>query len=174
MSQPDTISSGGTTAGNAVEQHSIDYIPAEERHGNVWRQGPFWFVTNFNFFSIALGFVGPSLGLSVLWTVVAGVLGLVFGGLFMAFHGSQGPKLGLPQMIQARAQFGYRGVIVPTLAVVITLRRRRKKRAVASVDKPAAPTTTSGHAASATWPVATNASTSTSRSAGSCAPGAAA
>jgi nucleobase:cation symporter-1, NCS1 family len=121
MSQPDTIASGGTTAGNAVEQHSIDYIPAEERHGNVWRQGPFWFVTNFNFFSIALGFVGPSLGLSVLWTVVAGVLGLVFGGLFMAFHGSQGPKLGLPQMIQARAQFGYRGVIVPTLAVVITL-----------------------------------------------------
>jgi nucleobase:cation symporter-1, NCS1 family len=121
MSQPDTISGGGTTAGNAVEQHSIDYIPAEERHGNVWRQGPFWFVTNFNFFSIALGFVGPSLGLSVLWTVVAGVLGLVFGGLFMAFHGSQGPKLGLPQMIQARAQFGYRGVIVPTLAVVITL-----------------------------------------------------
>jgi purine-cytosine permease-like protein len=116
MSQAETAPTSG-----AVEQHSIDYIPADERHGNVWRQGPFWFVTNFNFFSIALGFVGPSLGLSVLWTVVAGGLGLVFGGLFMAFHGSQGPKLGLPQMIQARAQFGYRGVIVPTLAVVITL-----------------------------------------------------
>jgi nucleobase:cation symporter-1, NCS1 family len=120
MSQPDTTSTA-PTSGGAVEAHSIDYIPADERHGNVWRQGPFWFVTNFNFFSIALGFVGPSLGLSVLWTVVAGALGLVFGGLFMAFHGSQGPKLGLPQMIQARAQFGYRGVIVPTLAVVITL-----------------------------------------------------
>jgi nucleobase:cation symporter-1, NCS1 family len=121
MSQADSPNIDKTTAGSAVEQHSIDYIPADERKGNVWRQGPFWFVTNFNFFSIALGFVGPSLGLSVLWTVVAGALGLVFGGLFMAFHGSQGPKLGLPQMIQARAQFGYRGVIVPTLAVVITL-----------------------------------------------------
>jgi NCS1 family nucleobase:cation symporter-1 len=120
MSQPDTTSTAPSPVG-AVEEHSIDYIPAAERRGNVWRQGPFWFVTNFNFFSIALGFVGPSLGLSVLWTVVAGGLGLVFGGLFMAFHGSQGPKLGLPQMIQARAQFGYRGVIVPTLAVVITL-----------------------------------------------------
>ena len=71
-------------------------------------------------------------------------------------------------------QLKVRGIFGDPLAVVITLRRRRKKRAVASVDKPAAPTTTSGHAASATWPVATNASTSTSRSAGSCAPGAAA
>ena len=104
-----------------VETHSIDFIPLSERHGSVWRQGPFWFVTNFNFFSIALGFIGPSLGLSVTWTVVAGGSGLLFGGLFMAFHGSQGPKLGLPQMIQARAQFGYRGVVVPTLAVIITL-----------------------------------------------------
>jgi NCS1 family nucleobase:cation symporter-1 len=120
MSQPDATGTA-PTSGGAVEAHSIDYIPADERRGNVWRQGPFWFVTNFNFFSIALGFVGPSLGLSVPWTVVSGALGLVFGGLFMAFHGSQGPKLGLPQMIQARAQFGYRGVIVPTLAVVITL-----------------------------------------------------
>jgi nucleobase:cation symporter-1, NCS1 family len=30
----------------------------------------------------------------------------------MAFHATQGPKMGLPQMIQSRAQFGYRGVIV--------------------------------------------------------------
>jgi nucleobase:cation symporter-1, NCS1 family len=108
-------------AASAVEQHSIDFIPPNERHGSVWRQGPFWFIPNFNFFSIALGFIGPSLGLSVAWTVVAGALGLVFGGLFMAFHGTQGPKLGLPQMIQSRAQFGYRGVVVPTLAIVIVL-----------------------------------------------------
>lgn len=116
MSQPQDA-----TATSAVEQHSIDFIPPSERHGSVWRQGPFWFVPNFNFFSIALGFIGPSLGLSVAWTVAAGALGLVFGGLFMAFHGSQGPKLGLPQMIQSRAQFGYRGVIVPTMAIVIVL-----------------------------------------------------
>lgn len=121
MSQADNSPAGGPSAANAVEQHSIDFIPASERHGSVWRQGPFWFVPNFNFFSIALGFIGPSLGLSVLWTVVAGALGLIFGGLFMAFHGSQGPKLGLPQMIQSRAQFGYRGVVVPTMAIVIVL-----------------------------------------------------
>ena len=42
----------------------------------------------------------------------------MFGTLFMAFHGSQGPHLGLPQMIQSRAQFGYRGVILVLLATL--------------------------------------------------------
>lgn len=38
----------------------------------------------------------------------------------MAFHASQGPTLGLPQMIQSRAQFGYRGVVVVLVAVLFT------------------------------------------------------
>lgn len=108
---------GGATS---IETHSIDYIPAHERHGTVMGQALFWFMPNFNFFSIALGFVGPSLGLSFGWSVLAGVLGMVFGSFFMGFHGSQGPHLGLPQMIQSRAQFGYAGVVVPTGAVVVT------------------------------------------------------
>ena len=44
---------------------------------------------------------------------VADALGIAVGTVFMAFHASQGPWLGLPQMVQSRAQFGYRGVIVP-------------------------------------------------------------
>jgi hypothetical protein len=44
--------------------------------------------------------------------MLAGALGIMFGTIFMAFHGSQGPEMGLPQMIQSRAQFGYRGVIL--------------------------------------------------------------
>src|SRR5262249_53530086 len=35
------------------------------------------------------------------------------------FHGSQGPETGLPQMIQSRAQFGYRGVVIPLLATLL-------------------------------------------------------
>ncbi len=42
----------------------------------------------------------------------------MFGTLFMAFHGSQGPEMGLPQMIQSRGQFGYRGVVVALLATL--------------------------------------------------------
>ena len=36
----------------------------------------------------------------------------------MAFHANQGPRMGLPQMIQSRAQFGIRGAVVPFIAVL--------------------------------------------------------
>ncbi len=104
----------------AVETRSIDYVPNNERHGRVADQGPFWFLGNFQFFTIAIGFVGPGMGLSLGWTVLAGALGILFGTLFMAFHASQGAQLGLPQMIQSRAQFGYRGVVVVLLATAFT------------------------------------------------------
>jgi hypothetical protein len=59
--------------------------------------------------SYATGAIGPLTGLSLPWTIVAIVGGSVFGTLFQAFHGAQGPRMGLPQMIQSRAQFGSRG-----------------------------------------------------------------
>jgi NCS1 family nucleobase:cation symporter-1 len=105
----------------AIEQRSIDYIPERERHGRVIDQGPFWFLSNFHFFAIAIGFVGPSLGLSLGYTALSGTLGILIGTTFQAFHASQGAELGLPQMIQSRAQFGYRGVIAPLVATLVSL-----------------------------------------------------
>ena len=103
-----------------IETRSIDFVPEHERHGKVSHQGPFWFVGNFQPFTLALGFVGPSLGLSLGWTIVAGIAGIAFGTLFMAFHATQGPVLGLPQMIQSRAQFGFRGVLLPLIGTLFT------------------------------------------------------
>ncbi len=104
-----------------IEGRSIDFVPESERHGRLAHQGQFWFLSNFHFFVIAIGFVGPSLGLSLGWTALAGFLGILIGTTFQAFHASQGPELGLPQMIQSRAQFGYRGVIVPLIANMVSL-----------------------------------------------------
>ncbi|WP_419688513.1 purine-cytosine permease family protein [Burkholderia theae] len=119
MNRPDTLDLGrAESAGLAIEHHSIDYIPEHERHAKLASQGPFWFLGNFHFFTISIGFVGPGMGLSAGWTTLAGALGIMFGTIFMAFHGSQGPEMGLPQMIQSRAQFGYRGVIVALLATL--------------------------------------------------------
>jgi nucleobase:cation symporter-1, NCS1 family len=101
-----------------IEQHSIDYVPAAERHGKVWHQGPFWFTGNFVLPTMVTGFVGPAMGLSIWWSVLAVVLGVGFGTFFMAFHANQGPRMGLPQMIQSRAQFGSRGSSVPFAATV--------------------------------------------------------
>lgn len=103
---------------DAIEGRSIDFVPESERNDRLSSQGPFWFVGNFTFFTMTIGFVGPSVGLSAPWTTLAGTLGIMFGTLFMAFHGSQGPHLGLPQMIQSRAQFGYRGVVLVLLATL--------------------------------------------------------
>src|ERR1700729_378694 len=103
-----------------IEVHSIDWIPDPERHGKTWQQAMLWFLGNFQYFTIPIGFVGPSLGLSLGWSILAGALGIAFGTLFMAFHGTQGPVFGLPQMIQTRAQLGYRGVVVALFAVLFT------------------------------------------------------
>jgi purine-cytosine permease-like protein len=104
----------------AIESHSIDWVPERDRHGKVIDQGKFWFLGNFQFFTIAIGFIGPSMGLALGWTALAGGLGIVIGTLFQAFHANQGAELGLPQMIQSRAQFGYRGVILPLCATLVT------------------------------------------------------
>ena len=104
----------------AIESRSIDYIPESERHGKVWQQGPFWFLGNFQFFTISIGFLGPVFGLGIVDTIVAGTLGILFGTLFMAFHATQGPHLGLPQMIQSRGQLGYSGVIVALFGSLVT------------------------------------------------------
>lgn len=101
-----------------IEVHSIDYIPLSERRGRVWHQGPFWFTGNFVLVTMITGFIGPSMGLALGWSVLAVTLGSCFGTFFMAFHANQGPRMGLPQMIQSRAQFGVRGAIIPFIAVV--------------------------------------------------------
>jgi nucleobase:cation symporter-1, NCS1 family len=109
---------GGAIRG--IETRSIDWIPEGERHGKAWHQAPLWFLGNFQYFTIPIGFIGPSFGLSLGWTIVAGTAGIGIGTCFMAFHATQGPTLGLPQMLQSRAQFGYRGVIVALFAMVFT------------------------------------------------------
>ena len=104
----------------AIERKSIDYVARGERHGRVIDQVPFWFLGNFHFFTIAIGFVGPGMGLGWGYTSLAGALGILFGTVFVAFHASQGVELGLPQMIQSRAQFGYRGVVLVLVGTLLT------------------------------------------------------
>jgi len=103
-----------------IEEHSIDWIPESERHGKPVLQSMLWFLGNFQYFTIPIGFVGPSMGLSLGWSILAGVAGIAVGTLFMAFHATQGPVFGLPQMIQSRAQLGYRGVVVALIATLFT------------------------------------------------------
>ena len=111
-------SESASASAHPIEKHSIDHVPDSERHGVVWHQGPFWFTGAFVIPSMLVGFIGPSLGLGLVYTLVAVGLGMALGTAFMALHANQGPKLGLPQMIQSRAQFGALGAIFPLIVAV--------------------------------------------------------
>src|SRR5215813_10636980 len=98
--------------GTFIETRSIDYVPLAERHGKVWHLWPVWFSGAAHLATLAVGVLGISLGGNLLWTAIAVVAGCLLGTFFMAFHSTQGPQLGLPQMIQSRPQFGYVGALL--------------------------------------------------------------
>lgn len=110
---------GSSPSAPLIEQRSFDYVPDSARFGTVWTQTQFWFMINATIITALTGAVGPVLGLSVPWTVVALLAGNVVGVSFQAFHGNQGPHLGLPQMIQSRVQFGSRGALIPIAAAAV-------------------------------------------------------
>ncbi|WP_434614491.1 purine-cytosine permease family protein [Arthrobacter sp. A5] len=103
-----------------VESRSIDYVPLSERHGKVWHLFPVWFTGGAQLATVATGVIGVSLGANLLWSMIAIVAGCAFGTFFMAFHSTQGPQLGLPQMIQSRPQFGYMGALVVWVVALVS------------------------------------------------------
>src|ERR1700730_13011921 len=95
-----------------IETRSIDYIPLAERHGKGWELSAIWFAGSAQLVCLATGVVGIVGGLNLAWSSVAIILGSAFGTFFMALHSTQGPQLGLAQMIQSRPQFGRRGALL--------------------------------------------------------------
>jgi NCS1 family nucleobase:cation symporter-1 len=104
----------------AIETHSIGFIPESERYGHPRRLFTVWFGTNLSIVCMTVGMLGVFAGLSFGWALLALVIGNAIGTVFMAAHSAQGPHLGIPQMIQSRAQFGVLGAALPLLAVVVT------------------------------------------------------
>ncbi|MFD7719542.1 purine-cytosine permease family protein [Streptomyces sp. NPDC059814] len=106
-------------AEDLVERRSIDVVPDDERHGTAFSQFTLWLGANLQITAVVTGALAVVFGGDVVWSVIGLLLGNVLGGAVMALHSAQGPKLGLPQMIQSRAQFGVRGAAVPLLLVVL-------------------------------------------------------
>ena len=113
-----------SAAGNAqvdryVEELHIGHIPAGARHGKPWHQFAFWFGSNVNGFNIVVGAVVVSIGLTFWWPLVAIAAGTLIGALLIALHATQGPRLGVPQTIQSRGQFGFYGLAFMVPAVLL-------------------------------------------------------
>ncbi|WP_219893548.1 purine-cytosine permease family protein [Aquisediminimonas profunda] len=103
-----------------VESRSIDYVPLAERHGKVWHLWPIWFTGDAHLATLATGAISVVGGLDLFWSGIAILGGCVLGTVLMAFHCTQGPHLGLPQMIQSRPQFGYVGALLVWVVALIT------------------------------------------------------
>src|SRR5215471_15733542 len=130
-----------------VETHHIEMIPAAARHGRPWHQFAFWWGGNVNVFNVVLGAVVISFGLTFWWALIAIATGTIIGALLIALHATQGPKLGVPQTIQSRAQFGFYGsaflfpcvllLNVGFIAAQLVIQAQSMQGVIASVSIPA-------------------------------------
>lgn len=102
-----------------IETRSIDYIPESERHGNVFSQFTLWFGGNLQITAIVTGALTVVLGGDVVWSMIGLLVGQILGAGIMALHAVQGPRLGLPQMITCRTQFGVYGAVIPLVLVCV-------------------------------------------------------
>ncbi len=99
-----------TTRSSRIEQHTIYQIPLDQRHGRPGQLFTLWFGANLNVLTVVTGALGTTIfHQSFLSAVVAILLGNLIGTIFMALHAAQGPRLGVPQLVQSRGQFGARG-----------------------------------------------------------------
>ena len=102
-----------------VEQQTIYAVPAAQRHGRFKNLFTIWFGSNITMLTIITGALGTTVfGLGALSAPGAIVIGTLVGGVLMALHAAQGAKLGVPQMVQTRGQFGAIGAIF-VIAVVV-------------------------------------------------------
>ena len=101
------------------QRHTLP-IPSSERTGTPWSQFAIWVGLNMMPLAVVTGAVASgAYGLPIGWSILAIILGNVIGSFGAALHASQGPHLGIPQMLQARAQFGYLGASLFALIAFI-------------------------------------------------------
>ena len=98
----------------AVEPGGVELIPESERHGRpldlLWT----WTSPNLEFATVFVGVIPVAYFGGGFWpTVTALVIGTALGSLTHGVLSSWGPQFGVPQLVQGRAAFGFRGNMIP-------------------------------------------------------------
>ncbi|MGY1695525.1 purine-cytosine permease family protein [Geodermatophilus sp. SYSU D00814] len=104
---------------SVLEKHHIDVVDPADRRGRARDLFSVWFSANLNIGGAVFGALAVALGNNVFWSLVVVVLGNVLGGTFMALHSVQGARLGVPQLIQSRGQFGFYGALLPVVLAAL-------------------------------------------------------
>jgi NCS1 family nucleobase:cation symporter-1 len=98
----------------AVEPGGAEFIPLDERHGRPLSLFWTWTSPNLEFATVFVGVLAVAAFGQTFWqATLAIVLGTALGSLSHGLLGTRGPFFGVPQMIQSRIPFGFRGNILP-------------------------------------------------------------
>ena len=102
-----------------VEQHALDPIPAQDRHGAASGLFLLWGAAQANYSSILTGSLLLGLiGLGVIESMVAIVIGAVLAGVVLGLLSVIGPRTGETQVVASRATYGRHGA---SLGAFLTL-----------------------------------------------------
>jgi nucleobase:cation symporter-1, NCS1 family len=105
----------------AVEPGGIEYIPESERHGRPLHLFWMWASPNLEFATVYVGVLPVVLFGGGFWpTAVALLLGTALGSTFQGLLSVMGPRLGVAQMVESRAAFGFVGNLLPAGLQVLT------------------------------------------------------
>jgi NCS1 family nucleobase:cation symporter-1 len=103
-----------------VEGRTISAVPDDERYGGARDLFTFWFGPNITLLAVVNGALATAVYGLPFWLAALGLLlGTLAGGAVLALHSVQGSRLGLPQLVQSRAQFGSSGAIGVAACVAV-------------------------------------------------------
>ncbi|MGF6211252.1 purine-cytosine permease family protein [Comamonas sp. 4034] len=114
-----SIDSSAAAGLGRMETRTIDMVPEHERHGSPSSQFTLWFGANMQITAVVDGALAVVFGAEAMTAILGLLIGNILGGIVMALHSAQGPRLGLPQMISSRVQFGVKGAALPLLLVIL-------------------------------------------------------
>src|SRR6202034_3854336 len=109
-----------TEQATRLEICTIQPIALDQRHGTAADLFTVWFGSNLMLLTIVTGALAVTVfALPLTWGVAGLIIGNLVGAVFMALHAAQGPRLGVPQMIQTRGQFGSLGSLLVVGIVIV-------------------------------------------------------
>ncbi|MEX0632371.1 cytosine permease [Serratia ureilytica] len=105
-----------------IEDKSIDFVPAGERHGHARSLFTLWFCTNIAPLAVVTGAISTNVSSRYSLGAERDYRRPPVRRYFSGADLCPGPQVGIPQMVQSRAQFGrYGSLLVIVFATVIYL-----------------------------------------------------
>ena len=105
----------------SIEPGGVEFIPDSERHGSPSQLFWTWASPNFEFATVYVGVLPLVLFGGGFWATAVGlVVGTALGSFTHALLSTFGPRFGVPQLVQSRAAFGFRGNLAPAVLNTVT------------------------------------------------------